>query len=212
MAEQTHAAATERRDAGERAFELRAFRRPIVPELGNLFGAALGLAVLGFVGAYPLIRFAGLAPWPAIALSESIALLALAATVWNDHAPHPAGTLRLSRGRLRWDGWRRAPVDVPIGDVKKWMIVRYAAGRPAVLVIWLSSTSRIFVHEPRLPAGTTLEDVLAALEDAATAAGIAPAVRAASERALRRELARQRLITVAAVALVALAVLRLLLS
>lgn len=193
-------------------FALATLRRPIRPELGNLIQAAIGLAVLAFVASYPLITIARLPPVLAIVLAELAGLALLAALVWSDHAPHPAGALRIEGGRLRFDAWRGAPVDVPITDVRKAMIVEYRDHRPAALVIWLGARKRILVHAPRLAPGVSLDDVLRAIDAALEDAGVGPEVRAASARTLRAEQQRQRLLAVGVVVLAVLALLRALLS
>ncbi|AKF03744.1 hypothetical protein [Sandaracinus amylolyticus] len=189
-------------------FTLATFRRPLAPALGNLVAATFGLLVAGFVAAYPLIVLVGLAPWLAIAISESVAIAALVAIAWSDHAPQPAGSIRIEEGRLRFDAWRRAPVDVPITDVQKAMILQHGDARHDVLVVSLASQPKLLVHAPRLEPGATLEDVLLAIDDALQSAGAAPDVRAASQRAAQAETKRQRFVALAGVVLVAAMILR----
>ncbi|WP_236516129.1 hypothetical protein [Sandaracinus amylolyticus] len=191
-------------------FTLATFRRPLAPELGNLAAAGFGLLVAGFVAAYPLIAFVGLAPWLAIAISEGIAIAALVVIARNDHAAQPAGQLRIEEGRLRFDAWRRAAIDVPITDVHKAMILQYGDARPDVLVVTLASEARLFVHAPRLEPGVSLEHVLHAIDAALQSAGTAPDVREASERAAQAQNKRQRIAAIAGVVLVAVMILRVL--
>ena len=145
------------------SFQVSAWRRPA--NIGMLLMVAVPVELVCIVasvlvatkyfGATPEVTRSTIFP---LGMFIGAALVGLIA--WVDHRLHPAGTLTIQDGRVRFDGWAPRRYDFPLSDVKKTVISH--AGLPAqVLVVFLANGPRLFVHGARLR--VPLEDVMKAL-------------------------------------------------
>jgi hypothetical protein len=161
---------------------------PIAPRRRDEFGifsVLYGVLIFGGCGIlFVLFPLVAIRPLPPGMLPSMVVLWREGRRFWLRRQQSSAADLTICDGRLTLTGWRGAPIDVPIEEVKRATIERPKTPDQGVLTLWVG-TREIAIDELRL-AGR-IDEVMSALRAAHLQAGTEQAFLEASEaKALRR--------------------------